>query len=98
MASYRRIKSVELTIAILKFMGQEVQPVSGNEIAKALGEPHGTIMCHLVTLEDGGFVKRVYDRYEIGIYFGTLWTSLKISRQARANDAQMDLKQIGVEI
>ena len=64
MSTYKRIKSVELTIAILKFMAQEIQPVSGKEIAEALNEPHGTIMCHLATLEEGGFVRKVYDRYE----------------------------------
>jgi len=96
MKSYKKIKSVELTIAILKFMGQEVQPVSVNEIEQALGEPAATLRCHLVTLEKGGFVKQVYDRYEIGIYFGTLWASIKASREARINDAGNDLAKIGV--
>lgn len=97
MKSYRKIKSVELTIAILKFMGQEIQPVSGQEIATALGEAHGTVMCHLVTLEEGGFLRKVYDRYEIGLYLGVLWTSIKASRDARVNDAKSDLKKIGAE-
>lgn len=97
MKSYRRIKSVELTISILKFMAQEVQPVAGQEIAQALGEPASTIKCHLVTLEDGGFVKQVYDRYEIGIYFGTLWESIRASREARINEAEADLEKIGAK-
>lgn len=97
MKSYRRIKSVELTMAILKFMAQEVQPVSGKEIAGALNEPHGTIMCHLVTLEEGGFVKRVYDRYEIGVYLGVLWASIRASREAMAESAERDLHKIGVK-
>ncbi|MFH1157083.1 MAG: hypothetical protein V1793_25075 [Pseudomonadota bacterium] len=97
MTTYRRIKSVELTISILKFMAQEIQPVSGNEIADALNEPHGTIMCHLVTLEDGGLVKRVYDRFEIGIYFGVLWAAIKSSRQARISESNSDLNKITIE-
>lgn len=97
MSTYKRIKSVELTIAILKFMAQEIQPVSGKEIAEALNEPLGTIMCHLATLEEGGFVRKVYDRYEIGIYFGVLWTSIKASRDARINEAQSDLEKIGAD-
>ena len=98
MKSYRRIKSVELTISILKFMAQEIQPVSGKEISQAIGEPHGTIMCHLVTLEEGGFVKRVYERYEIGVYLGVLWASIKASREAMADSSNSDLKKIGVLI
>ena len=97
MTTYRRIKSVELTISILKFMAQEIQPVSGKEIASALEEPHGTIMCHLSTLEEGGFVKRVYDRYELGLYLGVIWTSIKTSRSARINEAQNDLNKITIE-
>lgn len=97
MTSYKRIDAAKTTIDILKFMAQEVRPVSGKEIAQALGKPHGTVMCYLVTLEDGGFVKRVYDRYEIGVYLGVVWESIRLSRESRINAAQRDLGRIGVE-
>ncbi len=95
--SYRRIESVELTIAIIKYMAQKVQPVSGNEIAEALAKPHGTVMCHLATLEEGGFVKRAGGGFEIGIYLGVIWASIKSSRQARISEAHSDLNKITIE-
>ncbi len=96
MKKYRRIKAVELTISILKYMAQKVQPVSGQEVAKALGESHGTIMCHLTTLEDGGFVKRVGEGFEIGIYLGVFWASIQTSRKSRISKAQADLEKIKI--
>ncbi|WP_035238102.1 helix-turn-helix domain-containing protein [Desulfobacter vibrioformis] len=95
MTSYRKLAAVEKTIAILKFMAQEVQPVSATEIANAVGEPFGTVMCHLATLEEGGLVRKVYERYELGIYWGVIWESIKQSRMSMRNLANNDLEKIG---
>jgi len=82
----------------LKFMANEIQPVSGKEISEALKEPHGTIMCHLVTLEEGGFVRKVYERYELGLYLATIRTSVKRSRELMIDRASRDLGQINEEL
>ncbi len=94
MSSYNKIGAVQKSIAIMKFMAREVQPVSPTEIANAVEIPFHTVMCHLSTLEEGGFVKRVYERYELGIYLATIRASLKRSRELTKASADKDLDLI----
>ena len=91
MTTYRRIKSVELTIAIIKFLARQDEPVSGNVISKGLGTPVGTIMCHLVTLEEGDLVKRTGEQYSLGVYIAAIREVVKKSLELTIKRAQKDL-------
>ena len=57
MATYQRINAVKVTVTILRYLAEQKQPVSGQDIAAAIGVPHGTVMCHLATLEDERLVR-----------------------------------------
>lgn len=94
MTTYRRIKSVQLTIRIMKFLARNIEPIAGNVIATGLNEPVGTIMCHLSTLEDDGFVKRTGEHYSLGVYLATIRTSVRRSRELAIEQAQSDLDLI----
>lgn len=95
MKSYTKIGAVQKSIEIMKFMAREVQPVSPTEISNAVGIPFHTVMSHLATLEDDGLVQKVYERYEIGIFWGVFWNSIKASRESILNSARNDLEKIG---
>ena len=77
MSTYRRIAAVELTTRILKMLADQKQPVGGQEVARALDEKHGTVMCHLATLEDAGFVRRIGEHYELGMQLALFWARKK---------------------
>lgn len=77
MSTYKRIAAVELTIRILKMLAEQKQAVSGKEVSRALDESHGTLMCHLATLEDAGFVRKVGDHFELGMELALFWARKK---------------------
>ncbi len=77
MSTYRRIAAVELTTRILKMLADQKQPVGGQEVARALDEKHGTVMCHLATLEDAGLVRRIGEHYELGMQLALFWARKK---------------------
>lgn len=39
--------------------------------------PFSTAMCHIKTLEDAGFVRKVVDGYEIGPQLPLIWAGYK---------------------
>ncbi len=95
MTSYTKIGAVQKSIEIMKFMASEVQPVSPTEISNAVGMRFHTVMSHLATLEEGGLVQRRYERYELGIFWGVTWESIKQSRVSMRDSANNDLAKIG---
>lgn len=94
MKSYRRIKSVKLAAQIIKFIARHDKPVSANSIADGVGVPVGTVMCHLVTLEDAGFVKNTGDHYGLGAYFTVIRLAVKRSLKLKLEQIQSDLDLI----
>lgn len=94
MSSYTRIGAVELTTRILKMLNEQKQPISGQEVARALDEKHGTIMCHLATLEDAGFVRRVGGHFELGMIFALFWARKKSQLATTITTAQDELNQL----
>jgi len=94
MSTYRRIAAVELTTRILKMLADQKQAVSGDEIARSLDEKHGTIMCHLATLEDAGFVRKVGGHFELGSAMALFWARRKSRLEGTIVTAQYELKQL----
>jgi len=95
MSSYTRIGSVKTTIAILKYLGEQRAPVSGQEIAQAVGIPHGTAMCHLATLADDGFVRETQGWFEIGTGFALLFYRYKSLLEGKIERLNKELQAIG---
>lgn len=85
MRTYKRINAIKTTIAVIKYLSDRREPVSGTDAAAALEMQYGTLMCHLVTLEDAGMVRRVGDHWELGDGMALLWARKK-SRLLSARD------------
>ncbi len=92
MTTYRRIKAVELTAAVIKFLGKQAVPVSAQQIADAVGDAYSTVMCHLATLEDAGFAKQTNGNWELGLYLGVIWVALKKKKEEAYQRAQEELQ------
>lgn len=77
MSTYKRIESVRVTVRILRFLADQPGPVNGQEVARAIDMPHGTVMCHLATLEDEHLVRSIGNSWELDMGMALFWARTK---------------------
>lgn len=92
--TYRRIAAVATTADVLQFLSRQKEPVTGAAVAQGLGLPAGTVMCHLVTLEDAGFVRKIGDGYELGMKLMLCWAAYKSKLEVRIARDTAELNQL----
>lgn len=80
--SYKRIEAVRKAGEILKCLAHQKDPVSAPTIAQSVGLPAPTVMCHLITLEELGFVQGVGDRWRLGLGLALIYARVKSSLEA----------------
>ncbi|MDA8138016.1 MAG: helix-turn-helix domain-containing protein [Desulfobacteraceae bacterium] len=97
MTTYRRIAAVQTTIQILRFLADQKEPVPGAHVARALGIPNGTAMCHLVTLEDDRLVRRIGEHFELGDGLAVFWARRKAQLESGIDRIKRNLNDIGVK-
>ncbi len=97
MNTYKRISAVATTIGILRHLAEQRGPVPGAEVARAMNVPVGTVMCHLVTLEDDRMVRRIGEHWELGDGMAIFWARRKAQLESNIEQMQGDLKNLGVE-
>lgn len=96
MTSYRRIGAVQTTITILRHLADQKEPVPGSDVARALDLPVGTVMCHLVTLEDDRVVRRVGEHWELGDSMALFWARRKAQLEGGIVRMKNQLQELGV--
>lgn len=94
MTTYRRIEALRMTDAILHFLQDQRAPVSGQEISRALDAPHATVMCHLATLGDMGWVQTVGGYYELGMRLALLWARYRSRTQGKIETMSGQLAEL----
>ncbi len=92
--TYRRIEAVRKAGEILKHLGKTKEPITGSEIAAAVGLASGTAMCHLATLEDLGFVQRVRDHWRIGTGLALIWARVKANLEGEKMLIESQIKEM----
>lgn len=95
MSTYKRIEAVKVTIRILRFLSEQREAVSGQEVARAIDMPHGTVMCHLATLEDERLVRSVGGAWELDMGLALFWARHKAQLSGRIARDTANLKQMG---
>lgn len=97
-STYKRIAAVEKTLEILDYLAHRKEPATGVDIANATNLNSNTVMCHLATLEDHGFVQQVggdYDgAYRLGMKLAIYWARVKSNLEAGIAKQQQDLDSI----
>jgi len=96
MSSYNRIAAIKVTVAILRHLADQRQPISGQDVARAVDAPHGTVMCHLATLEDERLVRSVGGAWELDMGLALFWARKKAQLQGTLDRASDELKQLEV--
>lgn len=92
--TYKRIEAVKKAGEILKHLAHQKEPVNGPDIAKSLGMAEGTVMCHMATLEDLGFVESIGDRFIAGRQLALIWARVKSSLEAERARIDADIESI----
>ncbi len=95
--SYKRITAVNLTNQILLYLSKQRSPVSAAQIAHGTGIPYGTVMCHLATHEDFGFVRIVGEGFELGMNMALIWARAKSREEAKRDEAERNLNEIKID-
>lgn len=83
MKSYKRIEAVRVSVGLLRFLAEQKGPVSGQEVARAVDVPHGTVMCHLVTLEGERLVRSIGGAWELDMGVAMFWARHKAQLEDR---------------
>lgn len=92
--SYRKIEAVTKALEILEFLATQKEPINGPEVARAVGLPVGTVMCHLATLEDKNFIRRTGGCFELGMGAATIWARKKSLLEGQRNLIDRDIKTL----
>ncbi len=93
--TYRRIDAVRKTCDILAVLADAKQPISGNEIAARVQESQGTVMCHLATLQDAGFVQEAGGGWRLGMKLALFWAKVKSGKESERRRIDMEITELG---
>ncbi|OGC00113.1 hypothetical protein A2V82_16365 [candidate division KSB1 bacterium RBG_16_48_16] len=94
MSTYKKIEAVRKTGEVLKYLSSQKDAVTGPELGKAVNLPVGTVMCHLATLEEMGFVQSVGDGYRLGMGLALIWARVKSNLEGDRVRVERDLGAI----
>jgi len=94
--TYRRIEAVSKTCQIIDVLAMQNGPITGPDIARVMDIALGTVMCHLVTLEDAGFVQQIGGSYQLGMKLSVYWARRKSNLESEIVQKQQDLDSISI--
>lgn len=92
--SYKRIDSLTKALEIIEFLARQKEPVSGVDIAAAVGLPTGTVMCHLTTLQDKNFVRLLGGGFELGMGAASVWARKRSLLEGQRDQAIRDIQKL----
>lgn len=84
-----------MAVNILRHLGEQRDPVNGKDVATAIDVPHGTVMCHLVTLEEEKLVRCVGGAWELDMGMAIFWARKKAQLAGRIARDTKDLETLG---
>ncbi len=93
--SYRRIKSVNTALDILEYVAESPGGATAHRIGRDLDIPFATIMCHLSTLGDRAYVRRMGDVYQVGMKLAVYWARVKSCKENEILQRENDLVLLG---
>ena len=92
--SYKRIGAVKTAAAVLDRLA-ETHGAKAKELAEALQLPYGTVMSHLATLSDCGYVRQEGERFVLGRKFAAYWAMLKAELEEQRDKISSALAALG---
>ncbi|MDD2319139.1 MAG: ArsR family transcriptional regulator [Geobacteraceae bacterium] len=97
MTTYRRIDAITKTTQIIDYLATvKAEAATGPQIAQAINMSVGTVMCHLATLEDAGYVTAVGGGYRLGMKLALHWARVKSNLEGQRDRIGRDLESISI--
>jgi DNA-binding IclR family transcriptional regulator len=96
MATYRTIDAVKKAGEILDFIADQRVPVGGKEVSDGIGMAFGTVMSHLATLEEMGWLTRIGERYEMGMKVALFWSRKKSQLEGKRENINKEINALEV--
>ncbi len=93
--TYRTIEAVRKACEILGVLAEAKAPITGAEVALRMQMSQGTVMCHLATLQDAGFVQEVGGGWRLGMKLAIFWARVKAGKEAERDRINKDIEQLG---
>lgn len=93
-SSYARIAALDKAIDIIEYLHQQGGPVTAAEIARSLGIPQGTVMCHLATLLDRKWLRMTGDCYEPGVRLAGMYSAYKMGIENKISALSRELTSL----
>lgn len=91
--SYKRLNTVILTADVLQFVAQH-GPCSAYDVADGVEVPFSTVMCHLKTMEDLGWLRMVGGHFDIGPKLAVFWAAFRRRAELKVAEGKRDLEQV----
>ena len=93
--SYKRIDAVTRALEVLEFLATQKEAVTGPDIARAVQQSTGTVMCYLITLQDKNFVRQVGGGFELGMGAATIWARKRSLLEGQRDRINRDITTLG---
>lgn len=94
-STYKRIESVSKACDILGILAEAKEPITGNEVAARVQLSPGTVMCHLATLQDAGFVQETGGGWRLGMKLALFWARVKSSKESERSKIDREISELG---
>lgn len=95
--SYHRITAVNVALDIIEAVADAKSGIRPGEIAAVTGIPKPTVMCHLITMAERGYIMKTGETYRLGMKAASLWAKVRAALEAHRDLLNESLKQIGAE-
>ena len=95
-SSYKRIESSAKTLQVLDFIMKQKEAPTAKEISDGTGLPVGTLMTHLATLEDEGWIERIHEYYRLTIKIALGWARKKSQLEDEIDKKKDQLNSITI--
>ena len=93
-SSYKRIESSVKTLQLLDYLMRQKDALTAKEIEAGFGMAMGTLMTHLKTLEDEGWIEPIREHYRISMKMAIGWARKKSQLESEIEKKQNELSSI----
>ena len=95
MKTYTPIKSVQKTFELIRFLSNQADPVSAEEISNALAMRYGTVQSHLHTLVgERVVVKSQEGGYRLGMGMALFWAKSRAILEAEKQEVEKQIAEL----
>lgn len=94
LTTYKRIAASAKTLQVFEYIGTQRTPPTSQQIAAGVDLNQNTVMTHLATLEDAGWIEKLPSGYRMSMKIALLWARKKSMLEHEIDQKQRELQSI----